>query len=288
VARFLRLFRKRSKEKDSPISTLTEADSGPIAITSVNPECLIDIIHPSLIGYNDYLGLKSPGILDLCGTYNSKLFDIGVNVENPNYIFSKFSWNWGQTEPVTSWWDYVNNDVSIERMLAPSEIDSIISQEEIFADLLNDRQNASRHFFTNRLLSLIETEYFEYGIDNNADSFVAEYMKTDPIMTKEWLNSLFLDNFANPSVLAKLLRIVSQFDYQEISPEGPTMAALTLNHKNLEVQECSVRAFESWRSIKSLEILENLKVADGWLQKYIDKVVMYLRRDFNVVPSKED
>lgn len=300
MSSILRLFKKRSKKIGSPVPETPRIDSAPVTpvedhiiipndavsgITSIltNPSNLDFLARPSVLDYSAYLGVESPGILDL-GSYDSKLFDIGVRIENPDFLGSFLE----RTAPISLWWDYVDSSVSVESMFAPSSIDSIVSQEEIFTDLLKDRQNVSRQYFSHRLLYLFETEYFEYGLYNNADKLVAEYMETDPIQTKEWLNSLLIDNFARPSVLTKLLRILANFDYQDIYPEGPTMAALTLHHRDLEVQECSVRAFESWRSIKSIEILDNLKVADGWLQKYIDKVVMYLKRDFNVVPRKED
>jgi hypothetical protein len=61
------------------------------------------------------------------------------------------------------------------------------------------------------------------------------------------------------------------------------MAVAALSHENTEVQECGIRAFENWETVESLQILENLKVSTEWLQEYIDEVVLYLRKEHNVL-----
>jgi hypothetical protein len=113
-------------------------------------------------------------------------------------------------------------------------------------------------------------------------------MQLNSLATKAWLNSIFVENFANPPILVGLLRIIARIDYTDIYPEGQTMAVAALTHKNNEVQECGVRAFESWGSLSDLEILENLKVSTEWLREYIDEVVSDLRKEYNVTVHKED
>ena len=137
--------------------------------------------------------------------------------------------------------------------------------------------------FTNELISLILNEEFEYGIDTKADAFVRRYMNLDPLLTKEWINTIFIDHFADVSISVGLLRIIARLDYTEIYPQGQTMALAALSHENTEIKECGVRAYESWGTIDSLNELENLKVGIQWLQEYIDNVVSDLRKEYDVL-----
>ena len=137
--------------------------------------------------------------------------------------------------------------------------------------------------FANEFISFILNEEFEYGIDTEADALVRRYMEPNPLLTKKWINTIFVENSADVSILIGLLRLIARFDYTEILPEGQTMAVAALLHKNTEVKECGVRAFESWGTIESLKILEDLKVGIRWLQEYIDDVVSDLRKEYNVL-----
>jgi hypothetical protein len=136
--------------------------------------------------------------------------------------------------------------------------------------------------FTEELLCLLRDQDFEYGVDTKADAMVRQQMSLNKLATKSWLNTLFVENFANSSVLIGLLRIIARLDYVDVFPEGQTMAVAALSNSNIGVKECGVRAFESWGTIQSLEILENLTVSAKWLQEYIDHAVADLRKEYNV------
>ena len=142
--------------------------------------------------------------------------------------------------------------------------------------------------FTKKLISLILDEEFEYGIDTKADAFVRRYMSLDSLLTKEWINAIFIDNFSDVSISVGLLRIIARLDYAEIYPQGQTMALAALSHENTEVKECGVRAYESWGTIDSLNELESLEVGIQWLQEYIDNVVSDLRQEHNVLTHQEN
>jgi len=142
--------------------------------------------------------------------------------------------------------------------------------------------------FTKKLITLISEEDFEYGIGTKADKLVKEQMQLNLLVSKTWLNSIFVENFENIHVLIGLLRIITRIDYQTISPEGQTMAIAALSHKNTEVKECGVRAYESWGTQESLKILENLEVSPSWLQEYINEVVSDIRNEHNVSINEKD
>ncbi len=131
----------------------------------------------------------------------------------------------------------------------------------------------NKKYFTDSLLQLIREEIFEFGMENAADIYVQEHLRDNPFLTKEWLNSIFLEYFADIGVVTSLLRIIAHLDYTDIKPTGPTMALAALTHKNAEVQECGIRAFENWCNINSLNYLKSVKCDEKWLQTYLEKVI---------------
>lgn len=156
-------------------------------------------------------------------------------------------------------------------------------------NLLNLRRLAVlKQNFTEQLIRLITEEEFEYGIANRADYLVSEQIRINASVTKEWLNSIFLENFNNVTVVVGILRVIARIDYFEVYPHGQTMAVAALSHEDIEVQDCGVRAFESWGTLESLKVLQTLKVATNWLQEYIDEVVSNLEEEYRVSTGKKD
>lgn len=158
-----------------------------------------------------------------------------------------------------------------------SEQSSIIDENKIN----NDRLAALQQRFSLEIVNTILEDDFEYGMDTQADTLVRKQMELNSVATKSWLNALFLDNYSTPSIVIGILRIIARIDYLTIKPEGPTMALAALGHCDTQVKECGVRAFESWSSKESLEVLENTQVKSGWLQEYISQVVDDLREELN-------
>jgi hypothetical protein len=145
-----------------------------------------------------------------------------------------------------------------------------------------------RKELTNELLTLIREGDFEYGLDTRADVLVRQQIAQNTLATKDWLNRLFLENFQDVPVTVSLLHIIARLDYLTIYPEGQTMAIAALSHKNVEVKECGVRAFEAWEALGSLRVLDQLNVSTPWLQEYIDEVVRNLRTQHNVPVCQEN
>jgi hypothetical protein len=137
------------------------------------------------------------------------------------------------------------------------------------------------------LQSIIMNENFEYGIDTRADILIRSLMQFDPSGTRNLLIGIFLRNWDvdNIPLLLGILRIIARC---EVFTEGVTIAKTALSHRDVEVQECGVRVFESWGTIECLKELENIKVGTMWLQEYIDEVVLDLRKDIVMTKTYED
>ena len=205
-------------------------------------------------------------------------------------ILDEFSSGEIKTEPVRP--NFVYDKEEIET------IDSIIQEIEssnttetypgIENDINKTRLDALKKNFTRELIMLIREEEFEYGLDTKADILVRKKMEQNSLATKEWLNTIFIESLTNTGILLGVLIIVSRFDYSMIYPEGQIMATAALSHKDPEIQECGVRAFENWGNRNSLKILKNLKVPTEWLQEYINEVIDDLEKELHVITSKKN
>ncbi|MFH0924890.1 MAG: hypothetical protein V1872_04545 [bacterium] len=168
--------------------------------------------------------------------------------------------------------------------------ETISTSSMIDENYINEsRFNLLKKQFTKNLITLITEEDFEYGIETKADILVRSQMKINSLTTKHWLNSIFVEYISDISIVIGLLRIIARIDFFIIYPEGQTMAVAALSHKNVGIQECGVRAFESWGTLVGLKILENLKVSSSWLQEYIDQVALDLKKEYdNVFANKKN
>ena len=180
---------------------------------------------------------------------------------------------------------------------AAEDLASALSQESekstsaatVDENVLNRERLASlRRRFTNVLLGLIQEENFEYGIETKADRLVRHQMSLNALATKEWLNYMFVENFSDVVIVVGILRIIARMEYLDVHPEGQTMSIAALSHRDPEVQECGVRAFESWASLQSLSILENLHLSTDWLQEYVNGVITDLRDEHSVSSRQTD
>jgi len=104
-------------------------------------------------------------------------------------------------------------------------------------------------------------------------------MRENEAITKEWLNNIYNDNYGDTNLIVGLLRVVSRFSYDRISPQGMTMALAAFPHKNQEVRETAIRVFESWGNLESLKILKNISVEESWLSEYLQQVISDLKEE---------
>jgi len=155
------------------------------------------------------------------------------------------------------------------------------SEKSIEVFIFRRRLREFKQKYTQKLLNIIIEEDFEYGFNSPSDLFIKELMKLNPNITKEWLNSIFIEHFHDYRVVIGLLHIISHLEYYQINPQGPTMALAALSHASSEVRECGIRAFENWGSSESLKILKHVRCGEKWLQEYVEQVVSDLEEDLS-------
>lgn len=139
--------------------------------------------------------------------------------------------------------------------------------------------------FSARLLQLLREQDFEYGVDTPADELVRTCFHENESVAKQWLNQLFVENYSDQAVLIGILRVLSHLEYEEVAPQGPTIALAALANAIAEVRECGIRAFENWGTLQSLRVLKNVKCAEEWLDDYLQQVIADLTEELrgNVV-----
>lgn len=135
--------------------------------------------------------------------------------------------------------------------------------------------------FNTELVKLIRESEFEFGYDNPVDSFLHDRLNENALVTKEWVNSLFVANYSDVQVATGILRVIAHFDYHEFSPQGPTIALAALTHKSLEVRECGIRTLENWGTLDCLDIIKTIKCHEEWMKNYVHQVILDLEESLN-------
>lgn len=161
-------------------------------------------------------------------------------------------------------------------------IDIVASDISLENCLNRQRMDRFRAEFSANLLKLLREQDFEYGVDTPADELVRKTFAENQSIAKEWLNQLFVENYDDQTVIMGILRVLSHFEYQEIAPQGPTMALAALLNKSAEVRECGIRAFENWSTLESLEVLKNVKCQEEWLNDYLQQVIADLNEELEI------
>lgn len=142
------------------------------------------------------------------------------------------------------------------------------------------RQESLKSEFTSNLLGCLSDEDFEFGMRSRSELIIREQFSINTLATRNWLNEIFIENFPNEKILLGLLRIIGRFEEEVIFPQGHTMALAALVHKNDEIKELGIRAFENWNSPNSLDMLKNVKVEADWLSEYLTQVIEDLTEEY--------
>lgn len=163
--------------------------------------------------------------------------------------------------------------------IAGEILDIAASDISLENSLNRQRMDRFRAEFSAKLLKLLREQDFEYGVDTPADELVRKSFSENISIAKEWLNQLFVENYDDQTVLMGILRVLSHFEYQEVAPQGPTMALAALSNVSAEVRECGIRAFENWSTLESLEVLKNVTCEEEWLNDYLQQVIAELKEE---------
>lgn len=130
--------------------------------------------------------------------------------------------------------------------------------------------------YMNRIKTMLNNEQIEVGYSSLTENYIESILEDNPNLTKEVINSIYIENFADPAFLHKLIEVVSNLDYEKMYPTNTILALGTLNHKDVRVQEASIASFEKWDDKKNLSVLQNIEFCNEWLKEYAEEVIEYL------------
>lgn len=132
---------------------------------------------------------------------------------------------------------------------------------------------------TQEFLQIVANDYFESGYTSISESYVSRAIEEDPVLTRDWISKLFLNNIQNEHVVIGILHILSHLDYDQVYPQAQIMAIAGLSHKSAEIREYAIKAFENWANPDSVSILKAINCPEKWLQEYLLQVIADLERE---------
>lgn len=132
----------------------------------------------------------------------------------------------------------------------------------------------------NEITIIIQQDEFLDGEVSRSELYIKNaYAKFQLDYVADALMQLYLANLHDAHFLEGILIMISSVPYEAIEPKGQTMAMGLLTNKELPIRDRAIQCFEKWNSKKGLSILNNLDCHPKWLQKYAEKVIMYIERD---------
>lgn len=165
---------------------------------------------------------------------------------------------------------YTNmTDVEINSSQIALGEDSVIGNKEILVQQ-----------YMTEILSIIRDDVFEDAIETKSERYIHEvYNDYTCEYIKAALMKLYLDNLSNAHILTGLLMMIGTIPYDKIVPEGQIMAMGLLQNMHISIRDKAIQAFERWNSKKGISVLKSLKCDRKWLQRYVDKVILYIEKD---------
>lgn len=121
-----------------------------------------------------------------------------------------------------------------------------------------------------------KAESLEYGVYSACDALVAEWASKLGAELGAVVQNIYLESAGNKVNLLALIKAISMLDYDRLHPHGSMIALASLSHKDVEVIEAGIRAYEHWGSKAGILALKNARVRLDWLDDYRLETVKYL------------
>lgn len=134
--------------------------------------------------------------------------------------------------------------------------------------------------FVNDIRVLIKQDEFIDGELSKSEAYMREVAENDQIdFAIEALMEIYSRSLLDTHMLEGILSMISSVPYDFVYPKGQIMAMGLLSNKELSVRDKAIQCFERWNSKKGMEYLKSLHCHPRWLQKYVEKVMIYLEKD---------
>lgn len=161
-------------------------------------------------------------------SYNNAFFRNSFKLSNPN-----------------------RSGAGVYALIARSESDSFLLDEE---SNISVQLDSFKRAFVNMLISKANDDY-----DEDAYTFLSNLLNNYPDEKGSillWVQSVFNEHCENQDIVIGLLKLFLEFDFDELDPMAPTIAACCKNHKSYAVKTVTFSLLGHWCNKQALAIIE--------------------------------
>lgn len=134
--------------------------------------------------------------------------------------------------------------------------------------------------YANEIRILIKNDEFLDGELSNSELYMIDAYKQGNLdYVIDAIMYVYSNNLLDKHMLEGILSMIASVPYDIIFPKGQIMAMGLFVNKELSVRDKAIQCFERWNSKKGLNFLKSVNCDPKWLQKYVQKVIMYIERD---------
>lgn len=194
----------------------------------------------------------------------------------------------------TSIYSDVNSPISLEQLVRKIVTKSVYQQSYNIVTLNNSDSSAmviepcasslaeldeeNYKVFSAHLYDTLRNDSFVDGETCNTEIFLLKqfgYLGRKRIL--DYIMRFYLPNYGNYHIMCGLIHALSHFEYKDVCPQGPILALALFSHKDIEVKEFSLKAFENWKAKESVTYLEETTLEVEWLNEYRKSVIAYIK-----------
>lgn len=131
-------------------------------------------------------------------------------------------------------------------------------------------------FQKNKVFAMLKSENVIVGYSSETERYLEYLISQDKDIVKNIFQIIIHNEFDNPIILQKAIEVFSNLNDEDLNPSFSLVLIATINHKNINVQEASIAAFEKWDNKSNITLLKNINYTTPWIKDYADSVVEYL------------
>jgi hypothetical protein len=127
------------------------------------------------------------------------------------------------------------------------------------------------------LIRIISDDNTMIGYTSTTELYINSLFSSNRYLAGDVIISVQREIYDKPILLAKLIEAVSNLDYDLLNPYNFTIVQASLSHKDIEVQEAVVAAYEKWEDPQNAIFLEHSTYDNEFIHNYAQEVISYLK-----------
>lgn len=176
--------------------------------------------------------------------------------------------------------DWKNNNICYDNKYLLSKMlfdNAMPLEKEIPIRVFDSKKDVDWEKAKNDAFTTLSWDDLKIGEVSKLEEIIENLISlSSQVETLSWLNKLFLDYNYNVLFICTLLHTLSHMEYDEVIPQGPTMAMASLSHKDERVVGYAIKAFANWNSKDTLNYMRTTEPAIKWVNKEWNRVIKYI------------